>query len=502
MLGAFVSEGFVSERPRRLQQHRPGVLRAGRAAYDTAVGGPRYVLHPHRSRRGSVLHELDVQDLAALRAQRARRDRRPVEAPKRVARSSSGPGRPPASGSSSRPCSPATARARRLPARPRCRSPTRTPQRAARQGRPEACCSSSASCRKRYRHAAGECKVVHHRPPRRPAVRHAGSASSVPSRRSSPASSARRPHATRAMASDHVPGLGAFLRAPRHDRSTQAAAGSAARPRPDRALGARAGEEILAHVDEPDARDDRRGADRRALLLRRRRRRRRRRRAAGLQRPGRLRQTTRSSPTASSATTPSAGSPRSRCRCSPTSTRRPSTSSTTTTAAPRSRRSSRAACPNLLINGSAGIAVGMATNIPPHNLREVAAGATWALDHPEASEEETLEALMARIKGPDFPTGGPHRRHRRHRVGLPHRPRVGPDARRGGGRGGHQGPHHPRRHRAALPGQPRQPHRVDRDDGPRGPHHRHRRDQRRVSPTASAGASSSRCAATPSRRSC
>ncbi len=62
--------------------------------------------------------------------------------------------------------------------------------------------------------------------------------------------------------------------------------------------------------------------------------------------------------------------------------------------------------PNLLINGSAGIAVGMATNMPPHNLREVAAGAVWALDHPEASEEETLEALMGFIKGPDFPTAG------------------------------------------------------------------------------------------------
>ncbi|NJP99246.1 DNA gyrase subunit A [Streptomyces zingiberis] len=61
--------------------------------------------------------------------------------------------------------------------------------------------------------------------------------------------------------------------------------------------------------------------------------------------------------------------------------------------------------PNLLINGSAGIAVGMATNIPPHNLREVAAGAQWALDHPDASREELLDALVERIKGPDFPTG-------------------------------------------------------------------------------------------------
>lgn len=60
--------------------------------------------------------------------------------------------------------------------------------------------------------------------------------------------------------------------------------------------------------------------------------------------------------------------------------------------------------PNLLVNGSAGIAVGMATNIPPHNLREVAAGVQWHLDNPEASKEELLEALMQRIKGPDFPT--------------------------------------------------------------------------------------------------
>jgi DNA gyrase subunit A len=60
--------------------------------------------------------------------------------------------------------------------------------------------------------------------------------------------------------------------------------------------------------------------------------------------------------------------------------------------------------PNLLVNGSSGIAVGMATNIPPHNLREVAAGALWALDHPDASREELLEGLMERIKGPDFPT--------------------------------------------------------------------------------------------------
>ena len=61
--------------------------------------------------------------------------------------------------------------------------------------------------------------------------------------------------------------------------------------------------------------------------------------------------------------------------------------------------------PNLLVNGSAGIAVGMATNIPPHNMREVADGVHWALDHPDASREELLENLIRIIKGPDFPTG-------------------------------------------------------------------------------------------------
>ncbi|WP_448610815.1 DNA gyrase subunit A [Geodermatophilus sp. URMC 60] len=62
--------------------------------------------------------------------------------------------------------------------------------------------------------------------------------------------------------------------------------------------------------------------------------------------------------------------------------------------------------PNLLINGSAGIAVGMATNMPPHNLREVAEAVFWMLDHPDAEPEEALTACMERVKGPDFPTHG------------------------------------------------------------------------------------------------
>src|SRR5215471_8719343 len=62
--------------------------------------------------------------------------------------------------------------------------------------------------------------------------------------------------------------------------------------------------------------------------------------------------------------------------------------------------------PNLLVNGSEGIAVGMATKIPPHNLREVTEGVQWYLQHFDTSDEELLEALLQRIKGPDFPTYG------------------------------------------------------------------------------------------------
>ncbi|HEY4853684.1 MAG TPA: DNA gyrase subunit A [Streptosporangiaceae bacterium] len=62
--------------------------------------------------------------------------------------------------------------------------------------------------------------------------------------------------------------------------------------------------------------------------------------------------------------------------------------------------------PNLLVNGSEGIAVGMATKIPPHNLREVGAGVQWYLDNFDATDEELLDALMERVKGPDFPTSG------------------------------------------------------------------------------------------------
>ena len=118
--------------------------------------------------------------------------------------------------------------------------------------------------------------------------------------------------------------------------------------------------------------------------------------------------------------------------------------------------------PNLLVNGSAGIAVGMATSIPPHNLREVAEGARWALEHPDATREELQDALIERIKGPDFPNGalivgreGIEQAYRTGRGSITQRAviEIDEDA---------KGRTCLVDHRAALHGQPRQPGAEDR----------------------------------------
>ncbi len=72
-------------------------------------------------------------------------------------------------------------------------------------------------------------------------------------------------------------------------------------------------------------------------------------------------------------------------------------------------KSSRGGCPNLLVNGSVGIAVGMATNIPPHNLNEICDAIDYVIDHPEA----TVEELMQFVTGPDFPDRRHDPRHAR-----------------------------------------------------------------------------------------
>ena len=85
--------------------------------------------------------------------------------------------------------------------------------------------------------------------------------------------------------------------------------------------------------------------------------------------------------------------------------------------------------PNLLVNGSAGIAVGMATSIPPHNLREVAAGAQWALEHPDATRQRAPGRAGRAGQGPRLPQRRADRGPRRDRAGLPHRPGLGHAAR-------------------------------------------------------------------------
>ena len=136
--------------------------------------------------------------------------------------------------------------------------------------------------------------------------------------------------------------------------------------------------------------------------------------------------------------------------------------------------------PNLLVNGSSGIAVGMATNIPPHNLREIAEAAQWMLANPQADREERLTTLLGIVKGPDFPTGalivgrkGIEDAYRTGRGSITMRAIV--DGRRGRPRpAGH------RRHRAAVPGQPRQPAAAHRRARRRRQAHRHLRRPRRL----------------------
>ncbi len=135
--------------------------------------------------------------------------------------------------------------------------------------------------------------------------------------------------------------------------------------------------------------------------------------------------------------------------------------------------------PNLLVNGSVGIAVGMATNIPPHNLREVASGALWALENPRCDARRAARGAHPAHQGARLPDGRADPRHEGHPGCLSHGPRVDHDACRGVGRRD-PGPHVARRHRAAVPGEPRQPRDQDRRARERWQDRGHRRHPRRV----------------------
>ena len=142
--------------------------------------------------------------------------------------------------------------------------------------------------------------------------------------------------------------------------------------------------------------------------------------------------------------------------------------------------------PNLLVNGSSGIAVGMATNIPPHNLREVIDGVIWAIETEQErgtklDADEKLHGLMEHVKGPDFPDRRLHRRAVGHRGGLSHRTRRHPDAREGVDRAGEE-----RRqtvdchHGNSVSGEQGAAHREDGRPRQRQGHRRHLRYPRRI----------------------
>ena len=155
--------------------------------------------------------------------------------------------------------------------------------------------------------------------------------------------------------------------------------------------------------------------------------------------------------------------------------------------------------PNLLVNGSSGIAVGMATNMPPHRLGEIVDAIVQLIDKPDANVED----LMRHVKGPDFPTGGDRRRARRDPRRLPDRPRPHRHARARPHRGAARRQDGDHRHRAPVRGEEGRRLRRDRQDrrplqgqGPDGDH-----APSRTTPTGPGCASRSSSSARRSRRS-
>ncbi len=399
VLGAFVSEGFVSENRAGFNNVDEEFFGLVLTAYDAVVGGRRYVAS-RRIASGSLLHEIDIHDLSSLRGS--------VLAELVGARSAQ----------------------KRIPESVWMGSPARKRLFLQALFTGDGSCSAlpretvqiSYSTRseqlakdvqqlllefgvvsRRYLHATGEFKVV------------------VTNRRDARLFSTRIGFLgvkqgklasilgddvirSRSLSSDHVPGLAAFLR--KHGASKDADRYWLARNNVDRIeRWEQRAEEIFSHVDDPDARAIARElTDGRfyfapiAAVE-----------AAGSQPVYSLRVDT----VDHSFVTNGFVSHNTECRLSPLAMAmlRDIDEDTVDFSDNYDGKTKEpdvlpSRVPNLLINGSSGIAVGMATNIPPHNLREVGAGVVWALDNWEATDEELLTALMERIKGPDFPTAG------------------------------------------------------------------------------------------------
>jgi DNA gyrase subunit A len=399
VLGAFVSEGFVSERRAGFNNVDAEFFDLVLAAYDAVVGGPRYV-GSRRIASGSVLHELDVQDLDALRGSVLAEMIGSRSAQKRVPESVW-------VGS---------------PARKRlflqalftgdgsCSTLPRHTVQVSYSTRSEQLAKDVQQLllefgvvSRRYRHATGEFKVVLTN--RRDARIFATRVGFLGAKQAKLAEILGDdvPRST-SLSRDHVPGLAAFLR--RHGSDAVADREWLRKHNVDRIeRWEQRGAEILAHVVEPDARaiaqelTDGRfyfaaveevvdGGEHDVFSLR--------------------------VDTADhSFITNGFVSHNTECRLSPLAMAMLQDINEETVDFSENYDGKTqepdvlpSRVPNLLINGSAGIAVGMATNIPPHNLREVGAGVVWALENWEATDDELLTALMERIKGPDFPTAG------------------------------------------------------------------------------------------------
>ena len=398
LLGAFVSEGFVSE-------GRAGFNNVDRAffdlvldAYDHVVGGPRYA-YSRTIASGSVMHELDVQDLTALGAS-ALAQVTGRSAAKHVPESIWS-GTPAAkrfflqalfAGDGS--CS----------ALPRSTVQLSYSTRSVRLAREvQQLLLEFGVVSRRYRHATGEHKVVvtNKRDARlfRDRIGFLGVKQHklVEILGDADASS-------RSMSSDHVPGLAQFLRT--HGATSEADRVWLRKHNVDRIeRWEHRAEEILAHVTDPDARAI-------AEEL-----------AGGRFYYARVESVTdageqdvysvRVDTLDHSFVTDGFVSHNTECRLTPLAMAmlRDIEEDTVDFLDNYDGKTQEpvvlpSRVPNLLINGSSGIAVGMATNIPPHNLREVGDGVAWCLDNPDATDDELLEALMERIKGPDFPTHG------------------------------------------------------------------------------------------------
>ena len=398
VLGAFVSEGFVSADRAGFNNVDEEFFGLVLAAYDEAVGGRRYV-YSRRIASGSVLHELDVRDLSALRSS-VLAEVTGRAAQKRVPESVwSGPAARKQlflqalfTGDGS--CS-------SLPRNTVQISYSTYSDQLAREV--QQLLLEFGVVSRRYRHSTGEHKVVITN--RRDARLFANRVGFVGSKQQKLGMilGAEDVRST-SMSTDHVPGLAAFLRV--HGSSTRADHEWLRRHNIDRIeRWEQRSDEILGHITEPDARaiateltDGRFYFAEVASLD-----------DAGVRPVYSIRVDTADH----SFITDGFVSHNTECRLSPLAMAMLQDIDEDTVdfsdnydgkAKEPDVLPSRV--PNLLINGSSGIAVGMATNVPPHNLREVGAGVVWALDNAEATDDELLTALMERIKGPDFPTAG------------------------------------------------------------------------------------------------